>query len=95
MKAVNIAELKNRLSHYLNEVRGGAEILIKDRDLPIARIVPLTFDDQDQEIVALAAREKVRLGEGVIGEEFWEMPSPKVSAEALRRAVKEERDDAR
>ncbi|MFN0085870.1 MAG: type II toxin-antitoxin system Phd/YefM family antitoxin [Blastocatellia bacterium] len=95
MKAVNIAELKNRLSLYLNEVRGGAEILIKDRDLPIARIVPLKFDDQDQEMIAMAARGKVRLGEGVIGEEFWEMPAPKVSAEALRRAVEEERDDAR
>ncbi len=94
MKAVNIAELKNRLSFYLNEVRGGTEILIKDRDLPIARIVPLAFDDQDQEMVALAARGRIRLGEGVIGEEFWEMPAPKVAAEAIRRAVAEERDDA-
>ncbi len=95
MKAVNIAELKNRLSLYLNEVRGGVEILVKDRDLPIARIVPLTFGDQDQEMVALAVRGRIRLGKGAIGEEFWGMPAPKVSAKALRRVIEEERDDAR
>jgi antitoxin (DNA-binding transcriptional repressor) of toxin-antitoxin stability system len=37
MKSVNIAELKNRLSLYLKEVRAGEEIVIRDRDLAIAR----------------------------------------------------------
>src|SRR5262245_56424930 len=41
MKTVNIAELKNRLSLYLNEVRAGHEVLVRDRNTPIARIVPI------------------------------------------------------
>ena len=31
MKSVNIAELKNHLSVYLNDVKAGEEILVRDR----------------------------------------------------------------
>ena len=40
MKTVNIAELKNRLSHYLRMVRRGEPVLVRDRDRVIARIEP-------------------------------------------------------
>jgi prevent-host-death family protein len=94
MKSVNIAELKNRLSLYLNEVKAGKEILVRDRNEPVARIVPLTRSrDEDEELRALASQGKVRLGEGHLEESFWQMPAPRVSAAALRRAVEQERDD--
>jgi antitoxin (DNA-binding transcriptional repressor) of toxin-antitoxin stability system len=38
MKAVKIAELKNRLSYYLRRVQRGEPILVYDRDRPVARI---------------------------------------------------------
>lgn len=94
MKSVNIAELKNRLSVYLNDVKAGEEILVRDRNKPIARIVPLTRSrDEDEELLALASQGRLRLGEGVVEESFWEMPAPRVSATALRRAVEQERDE--
>lgn len=94
MKSVNIAELKNRLSWYLNEVRAGEEILVRDRNLPIARIVPLQLSpDQDAELLALAAQGKLRLGEGELDESFWDLPAPRVPAEVLRRVIEEERDE--
>ena len=37
---VKIAELKARLSAYLRSVRAGDEIIVQDRDTPIARLVP-------------------------------------------------------
>jgi prevent-host-death family protein len=37
---VKIAELKNNLSRYLAYVREGGEVLVLDRDTPIARLVP-------------------------------------------------------
>lgn len=56
MNSVNIADLKNQLSTYLNQVRSGEEIIIKDRNLPIAKIVPLSLaDDTDAEELALIA----------------------------------------
>jgi prevent-host-death family protein len=41
MRQVRIAELKNRLSEHLRAVENGAEVVVMDRDRPIARIVPL------------------------------------------------------
>ena len=40
MSTAGIAELKARLSHYLRGVRRGGEVVILDRDTPVARIVP-------------------------------------------------------
>ncbi len=94
MKSVNIAELKNRLSVYVNDVKAGEEILVCDRDQPVARIVPLARSrDEDEELLALASQGKLRLGEGVLEESFWKMPAPRVSSAALRRAVDQERDE--
>jgi prevent-host-death family protein len=42
MRAVNVAELRSRLSAYLGRVRAGEEILISDRNLAVAKIVPLS-----------------------------------------------------
>jgi len=94
MKTVNIAELKNHLSVYLNDVKAGQEIVVRDRNQPVARIVPLSFSSHDdEELLALAAQGKLRLGVGVLEDSFWEMPAPRVSAAAVRRAVQQERDE--
>lgn len=93
VKIVNIAELKNRLSVYLNEVRAGREILVRDRDLPIARIVPLRRDEGDSELLALERQGKIRVGEGVVEDDFWDLPAPRVRVDALRKALAQERDE--
>ena len=64
MRSVNIAELKNNLSHYLRQVREGNEIVVRDRDRVIARIVPAApLTGYDEELVELASQGKVRLPE--------------------------------
>ena len=40
MRRAKVSELKARLSSYLSDVRGGATILVCDRNTPIARLVP-------------------------------------------------------
>ena len=40
MKYAKIGELRDGLSRYIDEVREGSEILVLDRDRPVARIVP-------------------------------------------------------
>ena len=95
MKSVNVAELKNRLSFYLTRVKAGEEIVVRDRNTPVARIVPLRDSpgDDDHELLALAAQGKITLGRGTIDQSFWEMPAPKVRMEVLRRIVEEERNE--
>jgi prevent-host-death family protein len=94
MKCVNIAELKNRLTAYLGEVKAGKEIVVRDRHRPIARIVPISPNlEPDEELRALEAEGKVRLGKGPIDDSFWELPAPRVPIEALRRSVTRDRDE--
>jgi prevent-host-death family protein len=40
VRRATVAELKNRLSEYLRAVRAGEEVLVLNRDQPVARIVP-------------------------------------------------------
>lgn len=42
MTKSGIANLKNNLSRYLDVVRAGGEVVVLDRDTPVARIVPFT-----------------------------------------------------
>jgi prevent-host-death family protein len=60
-----IAELKNNLSRYINVVRGGGEVVVLDRDTPVARIVP--FDRRAGDLPAAgrgtAAPDDERLAE--------------------------------
>jgi len=98
MKSVNVAELKNRLSHYLRLVRRGEAILVRDRAQVIARIEPAgTADEEDggdeQWLAALEARGIVRRGRGAISDALLERrPRAKASIVA---AVLRERDDGR
>jgi len=94
MRAVNIADLKNNLSRYLDDVRQGEEVLIKDRNKPLAKIVPLSPADDGAEMMRLAAEGKIRLPEkeGGISESFWKLPLPKTSAN-VSLLIREERDE--
>ena len=94
MRAVNIADLKNNLSRYLNEVRGGAEVLGKDRNKPIARIVPLMAEDDDEaELMELIAAGSARLPRNVgpLPKAFWSGPLPKASVDLID-LLREDRD---
>lgn len=42
MIRVKIAELKDNLSRHLRAVERGGEVVVTDRDRPIAKIVPMT-----------------------------------------------------
>jgi prevent-host-death family protein len=82
------------LSKYLIAVKQGEEILIKDRNRPVAKIVPLSpTDDEEAELLALAAEGKVRLPGGDAAEidEILKARLPRVKADALR-LLREERD---
>ncbi|MBK9063384.1 MAG: type II toxin-antitoxin system prevent-host-death family antitoxin [Acidobacteria bacterium] len=41
MSSVSIADLKARLSHYVSLARRGRMVTVTNRDIPVARLVPL------------------------------------------------------
>ena len=58
MKSVKIADLKAKLSAHLQLVRNGEEVLVCDRDEPVARIIPIQtaeFSEQEMRLIARGA----------------------------------------
>lgn len=47
---IGIAELKSHLSEYVRAAQGGAEIIIKDRQTPVAKLIPVEPQDMIGEI---------------------------------------------
>jgi prevent-host-death family protein len=98
MTAVNIAELKARLSAYLQRVRAGEEIVIRDRNVPVAKLVPLLSSEVSTEELALAASGDLLLPSHKLNErKFWSIgagaPVTVELSEIARRAVSEDRDE--
>lgn len=92
MRSTNIADLRNRLTQYLQEVRAGEEIVVRDRQRPIAKIVPFTGDEDDADDAALVAAGLMRKGSGVIPPSFWKARRPRVTRQAAVAAVSADRE---
>ncbi len=93
MRTTNIADLRNRLTQYLQEVRAGEEIVVRDRQRPIAKIVPFTVDDDDVDDAALVVSGLMRKGSGVIAPSFWKARRSRMTPQAAVAAVRADRDE--
>jgi len=66
MKSVGLRELKNRLSEYVREVRGGEGVLVTDRGEVVAELIPPGQRGEERSLpsglVTLARRGQVTLG---------------------------------
>lgn len=92
MKTANIAELKNRLSVYLDEVKRGGQILVSERNIPFAKIVPLNYtDDYDAEELELVAKGIMALPEEELPESFWEEELPDLPPQLFIDAILKDR----
>jgi len=85
--------LKDNLSAYLAEVRGGEEILVRDRNVPIARLVPLgAAAAAGAELAALAVEGKVRLPKKALPHRLWRTKAPRVSEAKVLEVLRADRD---
>ena len=93
MRTVNIGVLKNQLSAYLQIVRKGEEVVVRDRNKPIARILPFTLPlppegDHEAEVAYLIATGQMKPAKRKMDwEAFWALPMPTVSDEAVKEAL--------
>ena len=96
MKTVNIAELKNRLSTYVRFARNGEEIVIRDRNMPVAKIVPFVPGNATEEELQLVAEGKMTLPERRLSDldEIWKNPpTRKLKGRKAIEAVLADRDE--
>jgi prevent-host-death family protein len=91
MRTVNISDLKARLSAHIQHVKNGEELLVCDRNKPVARIIPCSVDNE-------AERERRLIARGVLvppkEKQRSPLPSPagNVSDEVMERVWREERE---
>ncbi|MFP5228507.1 MAG: type II toxin-antitoxin system Phd/YefM family antitoxin [Acidobacteriota bacterium] len=94
MRTVNIGALKNQLSAYLQYVRRGEEVIVKDRNKPVARILPFETESLSEVEARLVAEGKLKLPERRMDwDEFFALPKANVPREVAVRAVTESRGD--
>ena len=94
MRTVNIADLKNNLSAHLERVRAGEELIVKDRNRPIARLIPLSAgEDLDVEEETLVAAGLMRLPIKEKSDDFLDLPAPRVAMKDIRAVIRAERDE--
>lgn len=95
---VGIAELKARLSQYLTRVQAGEEVIVADRGRPVARLVPVGWqqtDEEDGRLVDLQRRGVLRLGQRALSERFWTLERPGDREAGMRAALDDERAEGR
>jgi prevent-host-death family protein len=94
MKTAAVAELKAGLSHYLRRVKAGEEILVTERTVPIARLVPVEGGAAGfRELRELERQGLIRLGTGSLPKSFWAPRRGKDAQGSVRKAVRRERDE--
>jgi prevent-host-death family protein len=94
MKTANIAELKNSLSKYLEEVKRGGQVLVSERNVPFAKIVPLNYtDDYEAAELELIAKGIMRPPQSheLMPDSFWEEELPYVRGNRAIEVLLEER----
>lgn len=96
MRSVNVADLKNRLRTYLTYAKSGEVIVIRDRNLPVAKLIPFTAEGASEEELALVAAGAMRFPEEPLDlDQLWKMPRATVRGNAAVQAVLDERDEGR
>jgi len=94
MRRAAVAELKAQLSRFLSRVKAGEEILVTERNVAIARLVPVGQAGRDEEgLRDLERQGLIRLGSGKLPRDFWKLPRPRDPHGSVRKAVAEEREE--
>jgi prevent-host-death family protein len=91
---VSVAELKARLSEHVRYVRGGREVIITDRGVPVARLAPLDPAERQKTRRGRLVRDGVlEAGRGRLRAAFATAPEgAPVGADVLAMLLRDRRD---
>jgi prevent-host-death family protein len=93
MRTVNISDLKAQLSAHIQFVKDGEEVLVCDRNKPVARIVPCRFTDHSGQEERLVSRGALTLPlKKRPASISWPQPPGNVSDEVMEQVWRDERE---
>lgn len=96
MDRAKIGQLRDHLSRYLDHVRAGGEVLVLDRDRPVARIVPVAeggaaAEPDARRLSALERRGLLRRG-AAAAVPWWKQRRPVRVAGSVLADLRRERE---
>ncbi len=95
-RTASVSMLKASLSRYLRQVKAGEEVIVTERDRPVAKLVPVTGPAPTTAHLREMEREgRIRLGGGRLPGDFWRLARPKDARGLVRKALTEEREQSR
>ena len=97
MKTATVSRLKASLSEYLAGVRSGESLIVTDRGMPVAKIIPLTRGDTEvpAHLLELQRCGAVRLGTGALPAGFLEAARPLDAGGRVLESLLKEREESR
>lgn len=94
MRTAAINELKAKLSDFLTFVKAGNEVLVTDRGIPVACIVPLSKSKSKRgALIKMEKQGLVKLGSGKLPKNFWKIPRPVDPKGMVLKALLDEREE--
>ena len=94
MRSVNVAELKDQLSKYLKFAKGGEEVVIRDRNLPVAKLIPFSAEGADEQELKLVAAGKLRLPKARLDvKQLLKISTGRVAGNKAMQAVAADREE--
>ena len=96
MRTAKISELKAKLSAHIQYVKNGEEVLILNRNTPVARLVAVEpcgdYDERTRRLIAkgFLTPPEIRRPEGY---KLPEPPGPMIPQEVMDQIWEEERED--
>ncbi len=80
MKSASISVAKNQLSALVREVQGGESVMITDRGVPVAQLVPIRVGrGVSARVIGLAQQGLARLPEQTPSAKWLDLPWPKLA----------------
>ncbi len=96
MKTIGVAQLKTHLSRYLDQVKGGTEVVVTERGVPVTKLVPLRGPGNDRARRHRLARAGVlQLGSGWLPAHLFRPPKGRLVGASVLEALLEERREGR
>lgn len=96
VRRASIAQLKAHLSEYVDAAKAGEEVIVTDRNKPVAKLGPAALPARGEaRLMALIRAGLARPPVKSLPRDFWQLPRPRDPEARALAALIQEREEGR